>query len=111
MNDDDKFRAQLDRAASDLDPTITARLRAARLHAVGAADARRGRALWWQPLSAAVAATLIAVTVGLLWWQTPEPLMTTESDDMELLLAREHPELFSEQLEFYDWLSDDGDAS
>ncbi len=115
MNDDTKLqhaRARLDRAASELDPTTTARLRAIRLHALATAETRAARFTWWIPLSGAVAATLVAVTVATLWWHTPEPVTVTAADDAEWLLAtKEGPELFTEQLEFYDWLADDSDAS
>lgn len=105
--------APLDRAAAELDTTVTARLRAARLRAVTAAETRRARRVaGWLPLSAAVAATVTAVAVGVLWWQTPTPVTIAENgEDVEWLLAKESPELFSEQIEFYHWLEDDNDAS
>ena len=116
MNDDTKIlqaRAQLDRAVSNLDSMTTARLRAARLRALAAADARRARFASWLPLSSAIAATLVAVTVAtLLWSGAPEPLtMTAATEDAEWLLVKENPELFNDQLEFYDWLADNSDAS
>jgi hypothetical protein len=117
MSDDEKIRqarARLDRVADNLDSLTVARLRAARLRAVAAAgEAGKSRMhLWWLPLSTAVAATLVAVTVALLWWRAPEPeMMATATDDIELLTARETPDFFNEQLEFYHWLGDDQDAS
>ena len=117
MNDDRKLsraRALLDQAASELDSNTTARLRAMRLRAVDAAAARHARrAIWWTPLpAAAIAATVVAVTIAVLWTRMPEPAVTTATEDAEwILAAKDNPELFSEQLEFYDWLADDNDAS
>jgi len=107
-------RRLLDQAASGLDTVVTARLTAARRQAVEAAEVRRGGgySAWGPPLSAAVAATLVvAVTLGLLWRAPEPPLITAATEDIEWLTAKESPDLFSEQLEFYDWLGDDNGAS
>jgi len=113
MNDDDKFLqlgTLLDRAADEIDAATSIRLRAARRHAVAAAERRRERSAWWLPLSGAVTAGLVAVALAFFWWSTMDPMMTA-AEDVEWLTAKESPDLFSEQLEFYHWLDDESDAS
>jgi hypothetical protein len=122
MSDNDDLRhlrAQLDRAAAELDAPTAARLRAARLRAVAAAEAgRAGHGLRdlvsWPAFSAALAATLVVATAIALWWPAPDPaalVAATAPEDVEWLIARDSPELFAEQLEFYDWLGEQNDAS
>lgn len=105
-------RTRLNRAAAELDAAIVARLRAARLHAVAETEKRRP---WlgiggWLPLSAATAAVLVAVTVALLWWRAPTPVVTAATEDFEWVLTKESPDFFKE-LEFYGWLEDEHDAT
>ncbi len=123
MSDDDQTgdgdmqrlaRARLDRAATELDTALVARLRAARQRAVTATAERRPlRTTWWLPLSVTAAAVLAAVTGALLWSRPVPPLtaMTAATEDLEWLFAKEGPDFFSEQLEFYGWLEDENDAS
>lgn len=103
---------ELERAATSLDELTVARLRAARLRAVAAAEARRpSRMAWWLPLPAAALVALIAVTTTLMLARGPEPTMTAAGDDVDWLIATgEAPDFFKEQLEFYHWLGDEPDA-
>ncbi|GEM_PF-3413636 len=105
-------RAQLEHAAAELEGPIVLRLRAARLQAVAAAEARHAsRATWWLPLSTAAAATLVAVTLVTLWWRAPDStIIGAAPEDMEMLTSRETPDLVNEQIEFYHWLGDEEDA-
>src|SRR6266566_5165905 len=100
-------RAELERAADQLDELTLARLRAARLCALEAAETRRPWRLtsWALPLSSAAVATLVAVTVTLLWTRAPDPtapgnIVAASNDDLDLVVTKESPDLFNEQLEF-----------
>jgi hypothetical protein len=103
-------RAQLNRAASELDEFTVARLRAARKRALAAAGARRAvRAGWWLPLTGAALATLVAVGVTTDWWRAPAPAAIAAADDFELLAATEGPEFF-DNIDFFHWIGDERDA-
>jgi hypothetical protein len=106
-NDDKAARAQLDRAAAELDDLTVARLRAGRKRALAAAGRKPLHLLSWLPLSAA-AAVLVAITATALWWRAPEPGMTI-TDELELSLTRDDPEFFTD-LEFYNWIRQEQEA-
>jgi hypothetical protein len=103
----ERARAQLNRAAADLDEFSVARLRAGRKRALAAAGTRRQfRPGWWLPLSSAAVAALVTVTVATNWWQaTP----VTATEDIELMATHDDPEFF-EDIDFYSWLEDQRDA-
>lgn len=113
MSTDEDFlkraRQTLDRAADDIDELTAARLRAARLRALDAAPRRRPA--WLAVTGSAVAAGLVAVVAGTLWFATPapQPMPLADADDLEMLTLIENPEFF-EELDFYDWLTDHDDA-
>ncbi len=110
MNDGDeleKARRHLNRASSELDELVVARLRAARKRAVDASRRRPFTA--WIPLPT-LAAGLLAVTVTLWWWQVPESTVNTASaEDLELLMSKESPDFFAE-IDFYHWIGDQNDS-
>ena len=107
----ERARAQLNRAADDLDEFSVARLRAGRKRAIAAAGARRRlRPVWWLPLSSAAVAAVVTVTVATNWWRAPtvQPVMTA-AEDIELLATGEEPEFFND-IDFYTWIEDQRDA-
>lgn len=114
MKEQDKFLAQcravFDRGVQDLDAATLSRLTRARQRALSRLDrpARRYRRGWLP----AAAATLIAILAAVLLWsrpQPPAPPVAANVEDMEILLADEELELYSE-LEFYAWLEENPHA-
>jgi hypothetical protein len=101
-----RARAELDRAAAELDDFTIARLRAARKNALASASQRPLQRFGWLPLAAAAALTAVVVTT--LWWQSPEPTELA-AEELEWSLVRDDPDFFTD-LEFYDWLRHEQDA-
>jgi hypothetical protein len=98
------------------DELTVARLRAARLRAL---DAKRSRLLLpsWRTASGFAAAGVVAVLAGTLWFGTPSDLPTPRGSetaiaiaDIEMLATTESPEFYTD-IEFYDWLATEPDAS
>lgn len=105
-------RRLLEKSVRECDELTVARLRAARLRAL---DARRQLRFtsWWN-VGGIAAAGIAAALAGLIWFSTPSELPVprhteTAGVDMELL-ANESPEFYTE-LDFYDWLASEADAS
>lgn len=98
----------------DVDELTIARLRAARLHALDAKPRRR--IFTWPVISSVATAGMVAALAGILWVQTPLNVLSPRSDEMavaadiDLLTMKENPEFYNE-LEFYDWLASEADAS
>lgn len=106
-------RRLLEKSERECDELTVARLRAARLRALDALYRRRGMS-WWS-LGSIASAGIAAAVAGLLWFSPPAELSAprppeTASVDMELLTTKESPEFYTE-LDFYDWLANDADAS
>ena len=118
MESEEKFlratKRVLDEAEANLDTAALARLRAARRQAIEAGLARSGRALpgWLLPVGGFATAGIALAVAGLLWFAVPDdkPLPQATVDDLELLMARDNPEFFTD-LEFYDWLDNVGPGS
>jgi hypothetical protein len=107
MNDEDEFtrtvRRDLRRLVQDTSPRMRARLDRMADEAVSGRSRRREpvrRTSW--PFGA-VAATLVAVTLGLFLTLRQEPAPASPADDVALLLNVDNFELL-EQMEFYLWL-------
>jgi hypothetical protein len=70
--------------------------------------------LWWS-LGGLATAGMAAVLAGLLWFNAPSDLPgprhpETAGTDMELLATKDNPDFYTE-LDFYDWLAAEADAS
>ena len=104
-------RARLERAAAEIDDITLARLRAVRRRALATKKESHQplRALWWVPLSAAA---IVAVSAITFLWPTPETsvISTATSEDADFVLTKDNPDLVNNDLDFYDWLGDEGDA-
>jgi len=87
-----------------LDNTIAARLRAARLRAVEAAGKKNERMAWVRPVGGLVTATLVVGVAASLWMANPS-VPKHGIEDMEILASVESPE-FYQDLEFYLWLEE-----
>ena len=111
---EDRLKQALDQQADDLDELTLARLKAARLQAVDAAEAAtssgwpgRVMVMTRHPLGVMAASLGVAAIGAALWWQTAiwrapaEPLL----EDLALLERQENLEFF-EELEFYRWLDE-----
>ena len=94
-----------------LDSSILARLREARLRAVEAASAPRA---FWRPQHlglplGAVALLFVVLVGGGLWWNslTPppaaEPFASGNNDDLPIVLNSDSLDMYSD-LDFYQWL-------
>lgn len=95
----EQVRTVLDASTQNLDELTLARLRAARLRALGSPPPPLYR---WAP-AWAVASLLL----GVLWLNLPPPtLQVAVLDDLELLTAAEDPALYTEDWEFYAWLAE-----
>jgi hypothetical protein len=103
--ENERARAELDRAAGALDDFTVARLRAARKNALTASQ-RPMHWLNWLPLSATAA--IVAVVVTALWWQPLDPTGLA-AEELEWSLVRDDPDFFTD-LEFYDWIRHEQDA-
>lgn len=107
-NRDDRLIQQtqqaLDMCVDQLDSTIAARLRTARLHAVEAASKKNERLVWARPVGGLVTATLVVAVAASLWMANPS-MPKHAIEDMELLASAESPE-FYQDLEFYLWLEE-----
>lgn len=101
----ERAKAALDQQVEALDPNRAARLRTARRTALAGLATRRPR--WvWATSGLAVAAT---VAFALLLWLTSPTTQgpVPQLEDLELLTSSENLE-FYEDLEFYDWLAQEG---
>lgn len=102
----DGARQVLDQSAAELDEITAQRLRQIRREAL----AQPARAHWnWGYAGAATAAMAV---MAVVLWPGPQQTDTTVAslEDIELLSANEDIE-FYEQIEFYQWLDSDGQAT
>lgn len=96
-------------SAAGLDAGTLARLRAARLKAVEAADAPRAWQGWRIP-AGAMALLAVAVVGSALWWNgltgtavAPEPFTTAGNEDLPIVLTSDNLDMYAD-LDFYQWL-------
>lgn len=109
MHDDDRqmieqVRAALDDGVAQLDGATRSRLAQARARAL---QPQHTAWRWWLPAGGAVFASVLATA---LWLGQPASLPGNGFDsvtDFELLTAAEPLELY-EQLDFYQWLEEEG---
>jgi hypothetical protein len=94
------------------DEFTVARLRAARLRALEATP----KSLWlgWRMVGSLATAGAVAMLAGIVWFHAPLERVTPAGNETIVaeidLLATESPEFYTE-LEFYDWLVGEADAS
>ncbi|MEB2343776.1 MAG: hypothetical protein OZ948_03450 [Deltaproteobacteria bacterium] len=106
-----RARAQLDHDVAALDETTRARLRAARLRALGTlerpATTRRAFVAPRGLVATAAGAAVLALVVAS-WRQREdtEGKLAVELDDVELLASADDLELYDD-LDFYRWLAED----
>jgi hypothetical protein len=98
-------------AEHGLDALTVARLRAARLRALDHLE-RQSRFTWLGG-NGLVGAGLALALAGLVWFNMPSDLPSGGEPSAAVaeidLLASESPDFYSD-LEFYNWLADEGDA-
>lgn len=108
-----KAKRLFEQAVKDLDATTVTRLRIARRQALenGLIKPVRKHPVWLLPLGGIAAAGIVIAVAGLFWLGSPNGLPPWQAsvDDIELLMARENPDFFSD-LDFFVWL-DDSDSS
>ena len=107
-NDENRFfqntRALLDRRSEELDDTVVAKLRAARLRATEVTARRSHRGARSRPVTGLVAASLVLVAAATVWYANPTA-PRNNFDDLEMLASSESPE-FYQDLDFYLWLDE-----
>ena len=98
-----QIRRQLDASTERLDELTVARLRAARVRALEAAQAKRPFAAWrWLvPLASAATATVIVMALVRPNVSAPDGATLPGEGDIELMSATAP----LEELEFYEWLA------
>ena len=105
-----QVKDQLDQSVETLDPGVVARLRTARYEAL---HSQPHRTPWLWPASG-LATACSAILVALLWWGSPPEQAPPETvqiiEDIEVLIADDPLDLY-ENLEFYEWLAEQEQAS
>lgn len=105
-----KIKTQLDQSVDRVDPSVMARLRSARYEAL---HSQPQRAPWLWPASA-FATACSAILVALFLWGSPAEQAPPETvqivEDVEVLIAADPIDLY-EDLEFYEWLAEQEQAS
>lgn len=110
---EDRIVALLKAHDAPLEPSVRVRLEAARVAALrqrsGAVTARAFRVPgFWLPAAVLAASAMLAVAVWIARPQDANTVAAADSrliEDSELLAANEEPELFSEDDDFYEWVS------
>jgi hypothetical protein len=111
MKPEDRFaesaKRLLDQDAAAMDKAAAARLRRARLSALGRETTDAGSRLlrWRLPAALATAAAVLAIVVALSLRPSPPSLATGPVEDLELLAESDSLE-FYEDLDFYAWLAE-----
>lgn len=97
-------------SVAGLDAATAARLRAARLKAVEAAESSGSARLGWRVPAGAMALLAVAVVGGALWWNgltgpssAPEPFNTAGNEDLPIVLNSNSLDMYAD-LDFYQWL-------
>ncbi len=105
-------RQDLDELALQLDGRISARLRAARRHALAGGDRRHRwqRTPGWMPLGALASGVAMLAVAALVWLSLPSTQVSPLGmEDLELLAAQDSIDFYDE-LDFYYWLATIKDA-
>ena len=114
LNTDDKLarraRELFLASVAGLDAGTVARLRAARLKAVEAAETPRTAWQGWRVPAGAMALLAVAVVGSALWWNgltgtaaAPEPFTTAGNEDLPIVLTSDNLDMYAD-LDFYQWL-------
>ncbi|MGH8396886.1 MAG: hypothetical protein ACRETA_01390 [Gammaproteobacteria bacterium] len=96
-------------SVANLDARSMARLREARIRVV--AEAGRRRLGWyarpWALPAGAASILIVAVAVGVLWWnvnpQPTVPLTANNSEDMAIMMSNDNLDMYAD-MDFYSWL-------
>ena len=107
-----RARVDLAAAAEQLDADTRRRLAQARYAALDALPRARGFG-WGYAVGGVAAAGVVAVLASALWLLQPAPTRAPVAEqalaDIDLLATTDAPDFYVE-LEFYEWLADDGHA-
>lgn len=99
----DRIKQELDESSEHLDAATLSRLTQIRSRALEAAT--KPKWSWQLPtLAMGSTAAVVAITISLTW--TPAMMQQTSLEDLALLSANETFEMIDE-VEFYQWLSDE----
>jgi len=96
------IKAELDTSTAEMDSATVARLAQIRQAALSSSSSRP---IWWIP-AGAFATLAVAITVFLLWTATPVPEPNRVLEELDLLSSVDNIEFYDE-LDFYQWLSED----
>jgi hypothetical protein len=103
------IRQNLDESVDALDANTLSKIRQIRAQAVEKAEVRHVN---WPPnrqgfLVGSLVTACIMVFAVIILLKSPTPMQTVPIDDIELISSADSLELF-EDLEFYEWLEEDG---
>ena len=104
-----KIRTELDESVDRLDARTLSRIRQARYRAL-----EKGEKSWWarprrlRPVLTGAAAMLVLASALFFYTAPPQPQLTSNMEDIELLAAGDNLEFFAE-LDFYTWLAEEMD--
>jgi hypothetical protein len=108
-----RVREVLEESAAKLDGGTRARLAGLRRSALASGQAREASSprLWlrWPIWAAAATLALVATVYFTTPRPTPEQMAASAAEDLEIVTAADGLE-FYEQLDFYTWLAEDGNA-
>jgi len=101
----EKIRQELDRSLDDLDAKTCARLSQARHQAMEKPQKRSLFWLFWGSVPA-IAAALVVLALNL---SDPQQIVppVPQPGDLSILTATEPLEFYQEEIEFYEWLSEE----
>jgi hypothetical protein len=99
------IRQSLDESVDSLDANTLSKIRQIRAQAVENAGTQH---IKWQGIFVGGLATAcVMVFAVMVLLNSPAPMQTVPADDLELISSSDDLELF-EDLEFYEWLEEDG---
>ncbi|MGA7577793.1 MAG: hypothetical protein ACLQUW_09865 [Desulfobaccales bacterium] len=103
----DQIKHHLDESAENLDPVTTAKIAAARAHALQ--EGAPKRFLWrWPALGLATAAAVLLVLMST--FRSGPPPLTPEQREVLAMLSSEKNLSFFKDLKFYTWLEKNRDV-
>jgi hypothetical protein len=99
------IRQSLDDSVDTIDAEMLSKIRQIRAQAIDKAGA--GNVLWPKMLVGGLATACVMVLAIMLLFNSPTSMQAVPADDIELISSSDSLELF-EDLEFYEWLEEDG---
>ncbi len=106
LKESENIRQSLDYSVDALDANTLSKIRQIRAQAIEKASVPR-RNQWRGVLVGSLATACVIVLAVMMLFNTPTSIEPLPVDDLELISSSDNLELF-EDLEFYEWLEEDG---